>query len=179
MYTLFSKQNMPLYKFGDIIFMQKISLEHWILYIRQRFRETGKSISTDIATKICETAENHSSYIQQLSWFVWNRTKREATELDLSEALSDLIYQNSLLYNHYMEELTALQLNFLHAIADGVHDRFSRKEVISKYKLGTSANISRLKKSLEQKELIDVSLKMITFNDPVFRTWFKKSVSML
>jgi len=179
MYALFSKQNMPFYKFGDIFFLQKISVNYWIPYIKQRFEETGKSISADLANKICETVENHSSYVQQLAWLVWTRTEKTATKVDFNDAKTDLLNQNSMLYHNYIEGLTALQLNFLHAIADGIHDRFSRKEVISKYKLGTSANISRLKKSLEQKELIDVSLKMITFNDPIFRTWFKKSVSML
>ena len=75
-----------------------------------------------------------------------------------------------------MENLTALQINFLRAIADGIYDQFSRKEIIAKYHLGTSANISRVKKSLEQKELIDISPKMLTFNDPVFRLWFKKTI---
>jgi len=179
MYALFSKQNMPFYKFGDVFFLQKISVNYWIPYIQQRFEETGKSISADLANKICETVENHSSYVQQLAWLVWTRTEKTATKVDFNDAKTDLLNQNSMLYHNYIEGLTALQLNFLHAIADGIHDRFSRKEVISKYKLGTSANISRLKKSLEQKELIDVSLKMITFNDPIFRNWFKKSVSML
>ena len=179
MHTLFSKQSMPFYKFGDIYFLQKIPVEYWIPFIQQRFDETGKSISSDIASKICEMVENHSSYVQQLSWLVWTRTEKEATEVDFNDAFADLLNQNSMLYYNYTAELTALQLNFLHAIADGIHDQFSRKEIISKYQLGTSANISRVKKSLEQKELIDISPKMITFNDPVFGIWFKKSVFML
>jgi len=179
MYALFSKQSMPFYKFGDVFFMQKIPVEYWIPYIQQRFEETGKSISADLANKICETVENHSSYVQQLSWLLWTRTEKEATEADFNEAQTDLINQNSMLYYNYVEGLTALQLNFLYAIADGIHNRFSRNEILSKYKLGTSANISRMKKSLEQKELIDIAPKMITFNDPVFRTWFKNSFYML
>jgi len=179
MHTLFSKQSMPFYKFGDIFFLQKIPVEYWIPFIQQRFEETGKSITADLAIKICETVENHSSYVQQLSWLVWTRTETEATEVDFNDAFTDLLNQNSMLYHNYLAELTALQLNFLRAIADGVHDQFSRKEIISKYQLGTSANISRMKKSLEQKELIDISPKMIIFNDPVFCVWFKKSVPML
>ena len=178
MYTLFSSQSMPFYKFGDVLFLQKIPVEYWIPFIQQRFEETGKLISSDLANKICQTVENHSSYVQQLSWLIWVKTEREATEVDFNDAYTDLLNQNSMLYHNYVEGLTSLQINFLHAVADGVHDRFSRKEIISKYKLGTSANISRMKKSLEQKELIDISPKMITFNDPVFRVWFKKSVSM-
>ena len=179
MYTLFSSQSMPFYKFGDVYFLQKISTDYWIPFIQQRFEETGKSIPIELAVKICETVDNHSSYVQQLSWLIWVKTEKKATEVDFNDAFTDLLNQNSMLYHKYVEELTALQISFLHAIADGVHDRFSRKETISKYKLSTSANISRLKKSLEQKELIDISPKMITFNDPVFRIWFKKSVPIL
>jgi len=179
MYALFAKQNMPFYKFGDVFFLQKIPSYHWIPYIQQRFEETGKSISFDLASRICETVENHSSYVQQLSWLTWIKTEKETTEDDFNDAYVDLLSQNSILYHNYVGNLTALQINFLHAVADGIHDRFSRKEVISKYNLGTSANISRLKKSLEQKEMIDISPKMITFNDPVFRFWFKKSVYLL
>ena len=179
MHTLFSKQSMPFYKFGDIYFLQKISTDYWIPFIQERFRETGKSISSYLAMKICDTVDNHSSYVQQLSWLIWVKTEREATETDFNDAFNDLLNQNSMLYHKYVEELTALQISFLHAIADGVHDSFSRKEIISKYKLGTSANISRMKKSLEQKELIDISPKMITFNDPIFHIWFKKSVPIL
>ena len=179
MYTLFSSQSMPFYKFGDVYFLQKIPMDYWISFIQQRFDETGKSISSDLAKKICETVENHSSYVQQLSWLVWTKAEREATEADFNDAFSDLLNQNSILYHKYIEELTALQINFLHAVSDGIHDRFSRREITSKYKLVTSANISRLKKSLENKELIDISPKMITFNDPIFCIWFKKSVPML
>ena len=179
MYSLFSSQSMPFYKFGDVYFLQKITVEYWVPFIQQRFEETGKSISADLAGKICETVENHSSYVQQLSWLVWIKTEEKATEADFNDAYTDLLNQNSMLYHTYVAGLTSLQISFLHAVADGIHDQFSRKEIISKYKLGTSANISRMKKSLEQKELIDISPKMVTFNDPVFRIWFKKSVPML
>jgi len=179
MYALFSKQSMPFYKFGDVFFLQKISVEHWIPYIQQRFEETGKFISAELANKICETVENHSSYVQQLSWLVWTRTEKITTENDFNDAKTDLLNQNSILFQNYMEGLTALQLNFLQAIANGIYDRFSRNEIIAKYKLGTSANISRVKKSLEKKEIIDIEPKMVTFNDPVFRIWFKKSISMI
>jgi AAA+ ATPase superfamily predicted ATPase len=175
--ALFSKQSMPFYKFGDVMFLQKIAEDDWIQYIQERFEQTGKFISSELASKICIWVENHSSYVQQLAWLVWIRTENQATETDFEEALLDLLNQNSALYINYAESLTALQLNFLRALADGIQDQFSRKEIIAKYNLGTSANISRIKKSLEQKELIDIYPKMITFNDPVFRRWFKQNIS--
>ncbi|MDR3250851.1 MAG: hypothetical protein LBT42_04205 [Tannerella sp.] len=126
-----------------------------------------------MAANICQAVDNHSSYVQQFSWLVWTRTETEATSSGFDEALKDLLNQNSILFYTYTSGLTSLQINFLQAIADGIQDRFSHKEILSKYNLGNSANISRVRKSLENKELIDVSPHAATFNDPVFRIWFK------
>jgi len=172
--ALFFKQSMPFYKFGDVIFLQKISIEHWKPYICSQFRKTGKEISEDLAEKICQMVENHSSYVQQFAWLVWLRTEKTATEKEFEIALQDLLAQNSMLFYNYSETLTVLQLNFLRALADGENTGFSRKEILQKYNLGTSANILRIKKALENKELIDISRNIITFNDPVFKIWFKK-----
>jgi hypothetical protein len=42
---IFSNSDMPFYKFGDILFLQKISREDWIIFIRKHFENTEKSIS--------------------------------------------------------------------------------------------------------------------------------------
>lgn len=67
-------------------------------------------------------------------------------------------------------------MNFLKAVIDGVHSKFSSKEIIQKYNLGTSANIVRLKSALLQKELIDTDGKETVLADPVFGLWFKKEI---
>jgi hypothetical protein len=175
MSELFTKQSLPFYRFGDIIFLQKIETTDWIWYIQNRFAHTNKSISADLAELICKTVDNHSSSVQQFSWLVWIRTEKNVTEKNFEDALNDLLNQNSILYYNYLENLTALQINFLLAIVDGIHHEFSKKEVINKYNLGTSANINRVKKSLEQKELIDIYPQKITINDPVFQLWLKRS----
>jgi hypothetical protein len=177
--AIFSKQSMPFYKFGDIIFLKKIDVKYWIPYICNQFLKTDREISETLAEKICQTVENHSSYAQQFAWLLWTRTEKTATEAEFEQALQDLLDQNSMLFYNYSEELTALQINFLRAIADGVTDNFSRNEILKKYNLGTSSNISRIRKSLENKELIDISKGKITFNDPVFKIWFRKEFMYL
>ena len=64
----------------------------------------------------------------------------------------------------------------MRAIIDGADSGFSRKEVLQKYNLGTSANIIRLKNALLQKELIEIDGLRVTLADPVFGVWFKKRV---
>jgi hypothetical protein len=167
---------MPFYKFGDVIYLQKINTSDWISFICRRFEVTGKQISPELAEKVCLTVENHSSYVQQLAWLLWVQTDVEATEAGFQAAYTDLLNQNSILYYKYIDGLTTYQLNFLHAVADDITSEFTRKEILERYQLGTSANIKRLKTSLENKELIDISGKIANFNDPVFKLWFKKNV---
>ncbi|MFA5651537.1 MAG: hypothetical protein WC914_10430 [Proteiniphilum sp.] len=145
-------------------------------FICRRFEATGKQISPDLAEKVCVTVENHSSYVQQLAWLLWVQTDKDATETGFQHAYTDLLDQNSMLYFKYVDGLTTYQLNFLGAIADGLTSEFTRKENLAYYQLGTSANVGRLKKSLENKELVDISGKTVAFNDPVFKLWFKKNV---
>ena len=152
MSELFSKQSLPFYRFGDIILLQKIATSDWISYIQSRFSYTNKFISADLAERICQTVDNHSSYVQQFAWLVWIRTEQKTTETNFEEALNDLLNQNSILYYNYLEGLTGLQINFLLAIVNGIHHGFSKKEVLNEYNLGASSNIVRIKKSLEQKE---------------------------
>lgn len=176
MSELFSKQSMPFYKFGDVFFLQKISTEDWIPFICERFESTGKSITPDLAKKICDTVENHSSYVQQLAWNVWVKTDKIASNEDVESAVADLFNQNSMLYYQYIEGLSGFQMNFLRAIADGKNSEFTKTEILRNYHLGTSANVKRLKNALEKKELIDIAGKTVTFNDPVFKRWFQKNI---
>ncbi|MBS5202412.1 MAG: ATP-binding protein [Bacteroides ovatus] len=176
MNELFEKKNLPFYKFGDAIYLTKIETKYWIEYICKRFENTGKHISPELAEEICRLVDNHSSYVQQLSWLLWIRTINTATTEQLTYALEDLLDQNNILFQSETENLSAYQMNFLKAIVDGIHTKFSSKEVISKYNLGTSANIVRLKNALLQKELIETNGKEIVLADPVFGVWFKKEM---
>ena len=177
MNELFEKKNRPFYKFGDAIYLTKIETKYWIEYICKRFENTGKHISPELAKEICRLVDNHSSYVQQLAWLLWIRTTDIATEEQLTHALEDLLDQNNILFQSETENLSAYQMNFLKAVIDGIHSKFSSKEIILKYNLGTSANIVRLKSALLQKELIETDGKEIILADPVFGVWFKKEVS--
>jgi hypothetical protein len=47
---------------------------------------------------------------------------------------------------------------------------------LKKYNFGTSANVTRLKKSLEQKEIVDIAGKKVSIQDPVFKLWLKNEM---
>ena len=84
-----------------------------------------------------------------------------------------MIAQLSLLFANVVDSLTTKQINFLLAVADSV-SKFSSKEELTKYKLGTSANIKNLRKATLEKDLIDVLPgNIIEIQDPAFEYWVK------
>lgn len=172
--NIFNDYGMPFYKFGDILFLKKIERQEWISFISQRFLSTGKRISPDLSGVIADKMKNHPYYTQQLSQQVWFRTPAEGCTREIvEEAFSSLIDQLSLLFTNVIDSLTPKQINFLLAVADG-NTNFSSKEVLSKYKLGTSANIKNLRKATLEKDLIDVLPgNVIEIQDPAFEYWLK------
>ncbi len=174
MENMFNDQSMPFYKFGDLMFLKKIPTHEWVAFICAKFQETGKTITEQQARKICEATENLSSYVQQLSWVVWYKSGETVTNGDINEAIDDLLEQNKVFFQREVEQLTELQLNFLRAMAAGVTNGFSRKDIIKKYRLESSANIQAIKKSLLKRDLIDVDGDKTSFNDSLFKLWLKR-----
>jgi len=176
MAELFEKQSMPFYKFGDVLYLPKISRIDWIHFIRRQFSRTKKNIAEEHANIIAAVVQDHSYYVQQLSYLVWTTTHKNVTEEIIQFAVDNLLAQNAILYLRDTEELTQPQHNFLKAVASGIHTGLSSKEVVYEYRLGTSANVSKIKKALLLKELIDEQPGNIQFLDPVYELWFKKNI---
>jgi hypothetical protein len=107
---------------------------------------------------------------------VWQRTIESVDENILTSALNDLLDQNNMLYQRETERLSETQFNFMKALASGVSNGFSNKDFIQKYKIGTSANVSKIKKALVDKEFIEVTGKSASFLDPAFKLWFIREI---
>lgn len=174
MEEIFNGKEMPLFKFGDMMFLKKIPTEHWVKFICDKFEKTGKRISPELAETICLITDNLSSYVQQLAWVVWYKCDKTATKRDINAALDDVIEQNKVFFQREVERLTELQLNFLRALANGITTGFNRKEVIRKYRLESSANIQAIKKALLAKDIIEIDGQFISFSDALFKVWLKR-----
>lgn len=170
---IFNDYSMPFYKFGDILFLHKIGRGDWVSFISTRFTDTGKEISESLCNQIAGRVKDHPYYVQQLSQQVWLRTNKKCTGEIIDEAFSSLTDQLSLLFANIIDGLTSKQINFLLAVVDGVAN-FSSRETLTKYKLGTSANIKNLRKATLEKDLIDILPgNVIEIQDPVFEYWLK------
>ena len=176
MQELFERQSMPFFRFGDLIHLDKISEKDWFTYINQQFQDTGKEIEPSIVYDIIKGVNRHSYYVQQLSHLIWERTNASVTADIFDDALEDMLNQNSMLYQRDTEDLSTTQLNFLKAIASGETTNLSSTSIMNKYSLGTSANVTKIKKQLLKKEIIDIRKKEVSFIDPVYALWFKREI---
>ncbi len=173
MMDIFNNSSNPFYRFGQVLFLQKIKKEEWIPFIVRSFQKTGKSISEEQAGRLCDIVKCHSWYLQQLCYFIWSGTSETVTDETMEMRTQQLIDTNMPMFMNDTENLTAAQTNMLRAVADGEF-RFNSQPVVRKYELGSAQTITRNKRMLTERDFIEKEGNKYVFSDPIFELWFKK-----
>ena len=172
MMEVFTDSSKPFYKFGDLMFLNKIDTPHLTEFFRERFADTGKTINEDASLLIAELVANHPYYAQQLAQQSWFRTKDICTTEIVYNAHSSLVEQLSLLFVSLTENLTTQQLNYLKAIASGEKSAYSF-EVMQKYHLSSPTSVTRARDALLKNDILDRQNGKISFQDPIYEFWLK------
>ena len=174
MTNLFQNKRMPLYQFGELNYLQPIPTADWTPFIQRKFKEKGLSIDAQYVTRICEIVQNQSSYVQQLAWNVMLNTEKEVTDAEFEQGVEDLMIQCTPLFLEQTRALTSFQMNFLRAIIAGQHSGFASQEILEKFQLGTKSNVSRMQKTLIEKDFIDLRQDGLYILDPVLQLWLQR-----
>lgn len=173
MLNIFNNSNSPFYRFGQVIFMNKIAKEHWMPFIVSAFENTGKSISTDFVERICDIVACHSWYLQQLCYFIWSYTATEVTEEVFELGLKQVMNINTPMFQNDTENLSSTQIEMLKAIANG-EQHFSSQAVKQIYSLGNPNTIVKNKRALQNKDIVEMQKNEFVFVDPIYQLWFKE-----
>lgn len=173
MMDIFNNSNNPFYRFGQVLYMKKIEKQYWMPYIIEGFTKTGKHISEELASMICDIAQCHSWYVQQFSLFVWMNTETEVTEEIVNRQLQVVIDTNADMFAKDIENLAASQVAMLRAVSAG-ETQFNAKEVVERYGLGAPRTITLNKKTLIKRDIIEVNGDGYQFIDPIYALWFKR-----
>ena len=172
MMDIFGNANNPFYRFGQVLFLQKISEDYWIPYIMEGFRKTGKTISPEFASRICATVQCHSWYVQQLSFFIWSATATAVSEQIFREQVQMLIDTNAPMFISDSESLTPSQIGMLAAVSNG-ETKFNSKAVVARYALGNQQTITRNKHRLRELDIVEEKDGRFVFVDAVYELWFR------
>lgn len=173
MMDIFNNSNNPFYRFGQVVFLDKISKENWIPFILDGFRKTNKRISERYASEICDIVECHSWYLQQLCFFIWNKTADEVTADDFHYGVKQVLNINTPMFQSDINRLTPAQTELLRAIANG-ETKLSSSEVRGRYNLGNPNTLTKNKRSLCEQDVIEKDKdNVFHFVDPIFKLWMK------
>ena len=172
MMEVFTDSSKPFYKFGNLMFLNKIETPCLVEFFRSRFADTGKSITDEACLLIVELVDNHPYYAQQLAQLTWLRTKDICDVEIVREAHTALVEQLSLLFVTITERLTTQQLNYLKALIAG-EKAISSTEVMHRYQISSTTSISRSKAALVKNDILDNKAGEISFQDPIYAYWLK------
>lgn len=175
MEALFESQSNPFYCFGDILSLQRIGRSDWVEFIGKRFTETGKSISEELAGRIADMIENYPAYVQHLVCYMWLATGNEVREEMVNSAVSRMLDSYQPVFSELISGLTFRQKNFPRAMCSALEGGFSEQKNLERYRLGNSASVTRVKKSLIAKDLVTIEDNgWLVIADPVFKLWLNK-----
>ncbi len=170
---VFNSKSHPFYRFGEIMYLQKIKKKHFCRYIISTFERSGKTIPKERANMIISLSERNPYFVQQLSRYVWEKSTELVIDSDIKESLEDIIMHHAVWYLREVERMTPSQFNYLKAVVNE-EKNLSGQDVIRKYKLGSSANVAKIKKVMEDREILDFRDLYPEFNDPFFKLWIRK-----
>ena len=172
MLEVFTNSSKPFYKFGNLIFLNKIETSHLVEFFQSRFADTNKRITEEASTLIAALTDNHPYYAQQLAQLSWLRTEDVCTAEIVREAHAGLVEQLSLLFVTITETLTTQQLNYLRALIAG-DKSISSTEVMHRYRISSPTSIARSKAALVKNDILDNQAGCYSFQDPIYAYWLK------
>lgn len=172
MLEVFTDSSKPFYKFGNLIFLNKIETEYLVEFFNSRFTDTGKRITNEAGHLIATLVDNHPYYAQQLAQLSWLRTKDECTEEIVREAHAALVEQLSLLFVTITETLTSQQLCYLKALLAG-EKAITSTEVMHRYGISSPTSVARSKAALVKNDILDNQAGKMSLQDPIYAYWLK------
>lgn len=172
MLEVFTDSSKPFYKFGNLMFLDKIPADCLEKFFKIRFEETGKRITDSAAKLIAELIDCHPYYAQQLAQLSWLRTNITCDNGIVRDAFTALVGQLSLLFVNITEGLTNQQLNYLHALLAG-EPAITSTKTMKKYNISSATAAGRSKEALIKADILDNIGGAIKFQDPVYRHWLK------
>ena len=160
------------YQFADQIEIKPIDEKIFTEYIVKGFLKAGKTIYPEQAASIYNAVEGDPWYTQHLASICLGLTKGYVNEGIVKQAIQQLINLHDYEFHSIVFSLSKYQTRMIKAALEGVV-KFTSADVLDKYKLNSSANVSRLKEALSKKEIMTFNEKMpATFLDPLFKLWF-------
>lgn len=163
----------PLSGWGQVFQLTHNPFKHRSASVRKLFHDHNKRIGHSTSIKISCLVDNHPFYLKLLAWHALILTRNTCSLAIVERALENLILHFDQRFYLIIESLTEKQLSFLKALMQG-NQKLHAEEIRKRYNLGATGNVTRIKSSLEGRQIIQSSRLGIEFTDPIFREWLER-----
>jgi len=168
-HQIFEEEQRAFYRFGRPMELGPIPREEFSEYIKEKFEKSGGRISDAAVERILDITEGHPSFTQQLCYELWFISKNVEDEALVEEAVETIIIHEERHYLKIWENLTRLQRRLLMGLAREEVGPYSQ-QFISKYGLGSPANVRRGLELLEKRGIVEEG----KISDIFFREWLRR-----
>ncbi len=177
-YSMVSEPNRAFYKLGDIMNLQKIEPAEMMMFLKKQFSKGPIELTENILDYVLEISENVPYNVQYLCHHLWNwcLEAKNIEKEDVMKVVNNIIAEQSVNYIALWDGLSLHQRLFLKAISKFQNKPIFSKNFIVENDLGTSGSIQKSITLLKKKNIIDVDVKEIRFNDVFFKEWIKKKM---
>lgn len=170
--SMFNDKSRAFYKGVKHFHINEILLDDWTSFIKLKFKNSNKKISTKYINKVYEITQGFPYYMQQIMSVVWDKTLSSVNDTIISEALNLIIEREYDLYSLVWTGLTPNQKNTLKYIilCDG-SGLYSNANLI-----GSNLTATTLKSTLEalmKKDICDKKQDKYYFIDPFMKYWME------
>lgn len=175
-FDMFSDPARPLYGIGKLFPLEKIDPRHLETFIWERFRETDKPISKEIASQLVESCESHPYYTQYVSHSLWELKPSHSpvASTDLDRAMELTISRISPRYESIWELLPLRQRQSLIALANlSPAEKLFSADVIRRYGLMSAPSFRKALNSLVDKGLADREKDHYAIIDVFLKKWIR------
>lgn len=177
MMDIFGNANNPFYRFGQLLRLEKIGKPYWLPFITNNFANYGKHISEEMAGRVCDTVDCNPWYVQQFCFIIWTHTETEVNEEVFNASLKMLLDSNTDMYLSDIDKLSVSQVSLLKAIVNG-ESHLNAQSAVAKYSLGSPQNITKNKRALVEKDIVEKQGNNFMVIDPVFKLWLKREYGL-
>lgn len=168
-------KNRPFYGSSRFMTLNSISSDEFVPYIVQKFSESGRTCSPDVASLIYEHVAGYPSYVQRLAALAWGMTEAICTKDIVEASWNALLDDATALFEATWTGLSPVQRRALTSIAIEPTSQPSAYEYLQRYHVPASS----MQKAIEALKLLDLVEygKEWHLVDPVMAAWLKDTRS--
>ncbi|MDE1862720.1 MAG: ATP-binding protein [Thaumarchaeota archaeon] len=174
----FESKDRALYRMGKPFNLRRIPPEEFGIFIKDRFRVGGMTISAGNVAKIVDLTQCHPYYTQQLCHEVWNYRKSLGTKSvetdDITVAKEQLMRNQNYAYTALWDSIKGKQRAVLLAMAKTGQKEIFASDFREDNGLGAPSTIARAAQYLEEKGLIEKNGSQYGISDTFFEEWLKR-----